>query len=53
MAGTAASAAFPDLTQLTVEWIGPGEGMPCWALPATLRTLRIRVRASPGVFTGL
>ena len=43
MVGAASLAAFPHLTQLTAEWVGQGDGMPCWTLPATLRSLRVKV----------
>ena len=43
LADAAALKAFPHLTQLVVEWVGGGHGMPSWALPATLRSLRVRV----------
>ena len=46
MSGAAALGAFPHLTQLTVEWLGGRQcdGLPCWALPGSLRILRIKVR---------
>ena len=47
MAGAAALAAFPRLTELAVEWVGHGDGMPCWALPPSLRSLRVTVRVPP------
>ena len=47
MMGRAALAAFPHLTHLAVEWVGKSGGMPCWALPASLRSFHVRVRCSP------